>query len=59
MNFSEPKKHFVRILFDSSLEVQRVKQKFSDDIMIVHFILELFNNLVELWIAASEEKIII
>ena len=58
MNFSEPKKHFVRI-FDSSLEVQRVKQKFSDDINIVHFILELFNNLVELWIAASEKKIII
>ena len=58
MNFSEPKKHFVQI-FDSSLEVQRVKQKFSDDINIVHFILELFNNLVELWIAASEKKIII
>ena len=58
MNFSNPKNHFVRI-FDSSLEVQRVKQKFSDDIMIVHFILELFNNLVELWIAASEKKTII
>ena len=58
MNFSNPKKHFVWI-FDSSLEVQRVKQKFSDDIMIVHFIFELFNNLVELWIAASEKKTII
>ena len=45
-SFSEPHEHFFQ-KFESSLEVQRAKRKFSDN--PGHNILELYNTLVILW----------
>ena len=42
-------------IFESSLEVQRVKEKFSNN--PGHNILELFNNLVQVQIATSKTKL--
>ena len=50
----KPNEHFFKI-FESSLEVQRVKRKFSDS--PGHNILELYNVLVQVRFATSKPKI--
>ena len=52
-NLFEPNEHFLQ-KFKSSLEVQRAKRKFSDN--LGHNILELYNVLVQIQLSTSKTK---